>query len=153
MIDPMTSPTVCLDCGASAFPGHTKCWLCGLDVDANPYQASPAPDEVPEPPFTPMRAIDNAVSFVLVAIVVLNAIGIAIAEQNGLGLMIYALTMLPGVFMVTYVRKRQRLDQSKGFRGSKTFALIAGGVSILAVNALLLVALGILLFALCFAGI
>ncbi len=123
------------------------CWLC----QGNPY-ASPSPSASPSavvsrPEFTAGEAINWFATITIVVLVFLVGLGVFIDEPwAAVG---FAVFMLPGVIGALRMRARQRRRQLTGFWGSRTAALLTGGITIIVTFVLVILAAIALLFAVC----
>jgi hypothetical protein len=141
---------ICPSCGAERWQDSGKCWLCGGLRD-NPYAIQPnavrAADQVRQ---SATERWDRIVAYLLIGLVVLVGVGIAIDEPWALTG--YAFLLIPGVLGATRARQRQKRQGKTGFFGSRTAAILRGGVTIVVTYILLVGALLILLFTICAVG-
>ena len=142
MNDQTKTSTVCPQCGAQKASADDQCWLCY----ANPY-AAPAEVVVPRPEFTAGEAIDWFATITILALVFLIGLGIFIDEPWAT--IPFAFVMIPGVIGAVLTRARQLRRGVTGFWGSRTVALLSGGITIIVTLVLLVVAAIALLFAIC----
>ena len=148
--DDLTNLPICGECGASKPNEQAECWLCGAAV-TNPFQSPNVltAADLAQPPDTIWNTIDNVIAAVLVVFLGLSVLGALLSGAGVLGAMVVFLIVAPGVVASQWMLTRQKRNQSTGFFGSKTFAVITGGLASACVATLLVIALIVLLCLIC----